>query len=111
MCEIQTLCTKPNVGFVVQCKDCKLITVVFEMVSVTRTVKEFHQLLADAHACYDHYSGQIIDGNFRDIPFWQLTPNICLVLSLNDILNLMELLEISKTKLTQSSLIGTLSLN
>lgn len=111
MCEIQTLCNKPNVGFVVQCKDCKLITVVFEMVSVSRTVKEFHQLLADAHACYDHYSGQISDVNFRDIPFWQLTPNICLVLSLNDLLNLMELLELSKAKLIQNSLIGTLSLN
>lgn len=111
MCEYRTLHLDSKIGYVIQCVHCKRITIGFGIMTVSRTVEEFHKLLTDVHSCHEYHSLIVRDPKVRTIPFWQMSEATCMTVSLNDLQQLGELLDFAHARLQLEKMISSLPKN
>lgn len=111
MCEFKTLYLDNTLGYVLQCIQCKHITIGFGMLVFSRSLTEFYKLVHDTHNCYAHHAALGMDPKVRTIPFLQLSEQSCLTVSLHDLRYLGELLDFASTKLQLEKMISTLPNN
>jgi hypothetical protein len=111
MCDFRTLHLDAKLGYVLQCIHCNDITIGFGILTFSRSLDEFHMMVQDVHECHDFHRSMGYEPESRNIPFWQLNECSCVTLSLNELRQLGELLDLASARLMLDQLLLNLPEN
>lgn len=103
MCNFKTLHGNPF-GVVFQCKDCQALTVCFGSVSFALLPDEFEQLGRNVASCLEYYTPRVEGPAIRQIPFWRIHENVTIILSVNDLEQLINLIDLAQADMALSRL-------
>lgn len=109
MCDFKTLHFNDKSGYVLQCMHCGEVTIGFGILTFKRSLPEFLRFIDDIHSCYEHYNVPEAIPEARNIPFWKLNERSCMTLSLLDLQQLGELVDLAYSGLILDQMLSGLN--
>ncbi len=111
MCDFKTLHLDKKLGYVLQCMHCGDVTIGFKIITFTRTLTEFCVMVKDVQNCHQYHTHMGVDPDIRSIPFWQLSASSCMTMTLNELHQLGQLLDLAYAKIMVDKLLLNLPEN